>query len=59
MNIQNIFGNTALICATLNWRNECVLKLLENGANTNIQGKDGLTALMYAAKNGNVSSYRH
>ena len=53
MNIQSNSGDNALIYATKEEKINCVQKLIELGANINIQGGDGRTALMHATKRKN------
>jgi hypothetical protein len=55
-NLQNIQGDTALICATSieNIDIAIVIALLEGGANMNLQNKKGDTALACAVKNNRI-----
>ena len=46
--MKSYSGHTALIYATKEYKINCVKKLIELGANVNIQGGDGQTALMHA-----------
>lgn len=53
-NLQDIDGNTALICASKYNYIESVKMLINAGSNVNIQDKYGYTALMYASVNGHT-----
>lgn len=48
-------GWTALMSAAANGRTECLLVLIDNGANVNARKESGKTALMLAAKYGQSS----
>jgi ankyrin repeat protein len=48
-NVQSVSGFTALMAAAKNGRIDVVNKLLEQKANVDAQGKQGMTALMLAA----------
>jgi uncharacterized protein len=52
LNVQNGFGNTALICSSANNNHEIINLLVQNGANVNVRCNDGITALEYSILNG-------
>ena len=52
INIQDEYGNTALILASHYGHTEVAKLLIEVGAKLDIQNKDGYTALICASKNG-------
>lgn len=54
INIQNKFGNTALMKAAQKGQIDLIRLLLINGANIHIRSKRGYTALMAAAAHGNA-----
>ncbi len=57
-NIQNEYGNTALIWASCNDHIEMVRLLLEAGADPNIQNEYGKTALIWASCKGHIEIVR-
>ena len=52
INIQNGYGNTALIWASMNGNLDMVKFLILKGANINIRNGDGDAALIYASRYG-------
>lgn len=52
VNIQNKYGNTALIWAAINCQSDIISLLLKNGANADIKNKKGSTALFFATHRG-------
>jgi len=50
VNLYNIFGETALICAVKKNNIDIVYLLINAGANVNAQDKDGCTALIHALR---------
>ena len=52
VNIQNNYGQTALIVASRKGRIDIVESLLDSGADPNIRNNDGGTALMIAEREG-------
>jgi len=58
VNSQDKYGNTALILAAMNGRNEICGMILSKGCNVDIQDKDGNTALMIACRENLTDSVR-
>ena len=54
MNITDIDGVTALMCAAKEGQSECVKLLLNSGADVNIQNRDGTTALIESIKSNSI-----
>ena len=50
MNIQDNYGNTALIEAAINNHYDCFQYLVDRGADVNLKGRSGNTALITAAR---------
>lgn len=51
LNMQNVWGRTAVVGATMNDDLEVVQELIKAGADINIQDENGWTALMFATVN--------
>lgn len=52
--MKDLFGNTPLLLATRRHHLEEVKRLLDDGADANIQNEDGNTALLYATIDGDL-----
>ncbi|MBM4222874.1 MAG: hypothetical protein FJ161_03645, partial [Gammaproteobacteria bacterium] len=55
LDLQNQYGNTALIYAAYNDHTDIVTALITAGANPNLSNQGGNTALIYAAQNGHTA----
>ena len=54
INMQNSNGETPLMLAILNWSTQSIKRLVENNCNLNLRDKKGRTALILAAREGQV-----
>lgn len=54
----NIHGKTALMMAVINKRHLAIKRLLDKGAKAFISDNDGNTALIYAARNGDINTIK-